>query len=330
MGAANNSTVTSLTSIPTSLCVAWIVALSIECLAIVILNAFVLIIFAIRRDLKRQRTFLPIRNLAIVDLLAGGISGALQIDITGGAFCYIWSYDQSNDLINNVKFALVHLFSMASLANLAAISLERMYATLCPFQHLTVGKRLYVAIVIAVWLTAVIREIAQMVFYKVYVNVNTDTVILINLTLYLPYYYVSFFIITLSYIVIFLKVRWRVYPTPANNGLFRRERKLTITLFIVTLVSLLALAPVITYLTVDAVHRGIFSSFPQIPSFNLRTLVVFCFLANSLANPIIYSLRMQSVREGFKQLFGRVHGNESSIVFRLRSLKERRKTSRRS
>lgn len=328
MVAANNSTVTSLTSIPTSLCVAWIVVLSIECLAIVILNAFLVIIFATRRDLKRQRTFLPIRNLAIVDLLAGGISGALQIERTGGDFCSIWSYDQTNALMNNLKFALLHLFSMASLANLAAISLERMYATLRPFQHLTVGKRLYVAIIIAVWLTAVVREIAQMVFYEVYVNVNTDTVILINVTLYLPYYYISFFIITLSYFVIFLKVRWRVYPNRANNSLFRRERKLTITLFIVTLVSLLALAPVITYLTVDAVYRGIFSSFPQIPSFHLRSLVVFCFMANSLANPIIYSWRMQSVREGFKQLFGRIHGNESTIVFRLRSLT--RKTSRRT
>ena len=86
MVAANNSTVTSLTSIPPSLCVAWIVVLSIECLAIVILNAFLVIIFATRRDLRRQRTFLPIRNLAIVDLLAGGISGALQIERTGGPF----------------------------------------------------------------------------------------------------------------------------------------------------------------------------------------------------------------------------------------------------
>lgn len=327
MVAANNSTVTSLTSIPASQCVAWIVVLSIECLAIVILNAFAVVIFAIRRDLKSQRTFLPIRNLAIVDLLAGGISGALQIERTGGDVCYIWSYDKSNALLNNVKFALVHLFSMASLANLAAISLERMYATLRPFQHLTIGKRLYVAIIITIWLTAVIREIAQMVFYEVYENVNTDTVILINLTLYLPYYYISLFIITLSYIVIFLKVRWRVYPNPANNSVYRRERKLTITLFIVTLVSLLTLAPVITYLTVHAVHRGI-SSFAEIPSFHLRSSVVFCFMANSLANPIIYSLRMQSFREGFKQLFGRINGRESTIVFRLRSLT--RKTSRRA
>lgn len=97
--------------------------------------------------------------------------------------------------MNNVKFALVHLFSMASLANLAAISLERMYATLRPFQHLTVEKRIYVAIIIAVWLTAVIREIAQMGFYEVYVNVNINTVILINFTLYLPYYYISFLLL---------------------------------------------------------------------------------------------------------------------------------------
>lgn len=44
---------------------------------------------------------------------------------------------------------------------------------------------------------------AQMVFYEVYVNVNIDTVILTNMTLYLPYYnYISFLLLpylTMSY-----------------------------------------------------------------------------------------------------------------------------------
>ena len=297
--------------------------LAIECLAIVVLNGFATIIFATRRELRNQRTFLPIRNLAIADLLAGGISGALQIERAGGEYCKMWFYDQSNTPLNNVKFAFVHLFSMASLANLAAISLERMYATMRPFQHLTIGKRVYVAIIVAVWITAVTREIAQLVFHEVQATVDSSEAILLNLILYVPYYFISLFIVCISYIIIFIKVRWRVHPNPANNSVYRRERKLTITLFIVTLVSLLTLSPAIIFLTVDAIHNGIFANFPFIPVFHLRMVVLFFFLANSIANPIIYSLRMQSFREGFKEIFGRTQGQQRTITFFLRSLSRR-------
>ena len=54
--------------------------LIMESLSVVILNLLMVIVFAKHRQLQRRDTYLLIRNLAMVDLLAGGISGPLQIE----------------------------------------------------------------------------------------------------------------------------------------------------------------------------------------------------------------------------------------------------------
>ena len=301
--------------LPASQCVPWIAVLAIECLAIVILNVISFIVFATQRELQRQGTFLPIRNLAIVDLLAGAISGPLQIERLG-EHCDLWEYDWTRSWVNDLKFALLHLFSMASLANLVAISLERMYATLRPFQHLVARKRIYVIIIAAIWLTAVIREILQIVFNK-----DAKLAILVNSTLYLPYYYISLFIICLSYVSIFMRVRCSVHPNSQNSSANNRERRLTITLFIVTVASLVTLLPVITFLTAKVTSES-FSNSKRV-YFHVRVTVVMFFLANSLANPIIYSLRMQAFRQSLKALFVKSARNETTTIFQLRSLTRR-------
>lgn len=303
-------------------CIPWVVVLTAECFAIVILNIVTVVVFATRRELQRQVSFLPIRNLAVVDLLAGAISGPLQIERLG-QHCDLWEYDESHTWASHLKLAFLHLFSMASLANLAAISLERMYATLCPFQHLLAGKRLYVLVVIVVWLTATIREIAQIAIYETATVGDAKPHLLVNSTLYLPYYFICLSFICLSYISIFVRVRCSVHPNSENNNTCRRERRLTITLFIVTVASLITLLPVIIFVTANTVHPGSFQTLSQTSYFHVRMFVVMFFLGNSLANPIIYSLRMQGFREGLKALFGKTPGQENTTVFHLRSLTRR-------
>lgn len=303
--------------LPSSQCVPWVAVLAIECLAIVILNVISIIVFSTQRELQRQGTFLPIRNLAIVDLLAGAISGPLQIERLG-EHCDLWKYDDGKTWVIDIKFAFLHLFSMASLANLAAISLERMYATLRPFQHLLARKRFYVIMIAGIWLTAVIREILQIVFME-----NPKLEMLVNSTLYLPYYYISLFLICLSYVSIFMKVRCSVHPNSQNSSVNNRERRLTITLFIVTVASLVTLLPVIIFLTTNVIHPEAFSKLSNRVYFNVRMTVIMFFLANSLANPIIYSLRMQAFRQSLKAFFGKAARNETTTVFQLRSLTRR-------
>ena len=240
-----------------------------------------------KRQLQRRSTYLII-HLAIVDLLVGVVSGPLQIEIEMSQFCPLWNHRQKTISSQHLSFAFVYLFSSASLTNLIAISLERLHATFCPFRHRFVRKWVYRAIIIVIWLIPIVREVAQIFLLKiVYFEV-------INAYLYLPFYAVSLFVICVSYILIVIKVRCSRHPQFHSRS--KRERKLTGTALIVSLVSLLCFLPAI-------INLALFNYFIN---FHIDIAVEVLFLANSLVNPIIYALRMPGFRKCLLQLFYRV------------------------
>ena len=275
-----------------SQCIPWLVVLIIECLAIVILNIITIVVFVKKkRQLQRRSTYLII-HLAIVDLLVGAVSGPLQIEIGMSQLCPLWNYRRKTIWSHRLSFAFVHLFSFISLTNLIAVSLERLHATLCPFRHRFVRKWVYRAIIIVIWLIAIVREVAQIFLWEIgYFEV-------INAYLYLPFYAVSLFVICVSYILIIIKVRCSRHPQFHYRS--RRERKLTGTALIVSLVSLLCFLPAMIYLA----YLGF--SFTYFMNVHINMAVVVLFSANSLVNPIIYSLRTPGFREGLLQLVCRV------------------------
>ena len=93
-------------------------------------------------------------------------------------------------------------------------------------------------------------------------------------------------ILTISYVVIVVKVKSN--PTPQPFGSLASDRKLSVTLFIVTVVSLLTILP-------WAIQHA------RSPSKEVciaETAVLF--YANSLGNPLIYAIRMQEFRKALK------------------------------
>ena len=123
---------TSTLSSPASQCIPWIVVQVAESLAIVVLNIITIIVFVKQRHLQRQSLYMII-HLAIVDLLAGAISGPMVIEYFGSAQCGLWEYSYSP-----LKYGLSRLFSLfpaVSFFNFAAMSLERRHATFRPFKH---------------------------------------------------------------------------------------------------------------------------------------------------------------------------------------------------
>ncbi|XP_073232937.1 uncharacterized protein [Porites lutea] len=308
--ATNSSGIARL--IPKSQCIPWIIVLIMESLSVVILNLLIVIVFAKLRQLQRRGTYLLIRNLAIVDLLAGGISGPLQIERINLEDCDIWELDETAyrfDWKLCLKFALLHLFHFASIANLVAISLERMHATLCPSRHLFLKKWVYLFIIVVIWVTAAIREAIQIALMT---HGHPELEMILNSTLYTPFYVIAVALICISYISIFVKIRRSPLPHPQRNGVINSERRITSTLFIVTVVSLLALLPVMIYLFVTTfIH-------PLRPYFHARMIVLVFFFGNSLANPIIYAMKMQGVRAGLVELFSRSTNHDNAATFPLR------------
>ena len=273
-------------------CIPWLVVLIIECLAIVILNIITIVVFVKKkRQLQRRSTYLII-HLAIVDLLVGAVSGPLNIEERIAWFCPLWKIRRMTNWSYHLSFAFVNLFSFTSLTNLIAISLERLHATFCPFRHRFVRKWVYKAMIIVIWLIAIVREVAQIFFLKIF------DVVVIDTYLYFLFYAVSLFVICVSYILIIIKVRCSRHPQFHSRS--KRERKLTGTALIVTLVSLLCLLSVLIYGV--CLH---FSS-PCLRNIHMDMGVVVLFLANSLVNPIVYAVRMPGFREGLLQIVYRV------------------------
>ena len=274
-----------------SQCIPWLVVLIIECLAIVILNIITIVVFVKKkRQLQRRSTYLII-HLAIVDLLVGAVSGPLVIENSFTLLCPLWKYRRMT-LWSYLSIVFIQLFPFTSLVNLTAISLERLHATFCPFRHRFVRKWVHRAIIIVIWLIPIVREAAQIFLWEI-----ADDVVIATY-LYILFYAVSLFSICVSYILIIIKVRCSRHPQFHSRS--KRERKLTGTALIVSLVSLLCFLPAMIYVACLRV------SFTCFRNFHIDMAALVLFLANSLVNPIIYALRMLGFRESLLQLVYRV------------------------
>ena len=264
-------------------CITWLTVMTMESIAIVTLNVVTIIIFVKTRGLRRHAMYLVI-NLAVADMFVGGISEVTFLYSMGDK-CSYWK-DDVDGIWNNVLDCMELLFVLASLTNIVAISLERMHATCFPLRHRVIRKRIYVVTIAILWiLTAVASGFVSIndYYYKDYLYYSLTCFGLLT--------------ICVSYASIAVKIYYGSHPQ--HHGAASRERKLTVTLFIVTLVSLLTWLPwiiwrFITYNTVidDTKAKDTVEN----------TLTVLYF-ANSLVNPILYAIRMPDFKRALVSLF---------------------------
>ena len=268
---------------PTSSCIPWFAVLSVERLAIVILNITTIIVFVKQRQLQRKSTYLII-HLAIADLLVGAISGPMQVHAFM-ALCYDEVWDIT---FSRISLAIRPFFLFASLVNLAFISLERVHAIYRPFKHRLIKKWLYRLVIAFIYLSTICKGTIEIV---------TDWP-LNSIWVYCSYF-ILLVLVCLCYISIYIKVRCsRQHQLHGAAGL--RERKLTSTLFLVTFASLLTFLPLTIWESMIFLHNisiPNWSTYLQIGG-TTRTL----FLANSLINPILYAVRMPEFRVGILKL----------------------------
>ena len=187
---------------------------------------------------------------------------------------------------------LYFLFPVASLVYILLISLERLHATIYPFKHCLIGGKVYFRIIAFSWLVALVLAF---VF----------AFLLLRVSFVFPYVYASFAFITLlilavSYVRIILNVK--KYPHSAQNfgSLLSEERKLSLTLFIITVASFLTILPAVIW---DAIIAGLWPDKVS-PTIAYRISYTFAalYLFNPILNPLIYALRMQQFRRAAKKL----------------------------
>ena len=303
------NTTSSLKLVSSSECIAWLTVYGIEALAILTLNALTAIIYLKERSLRKRSMYLVI-SLAVADILIGSL---LIFDgWFWGSDCNFWTSDL-NGPSNVVILALFRLFPLASVTNLAAISLERTHATFRPFAHRLVKKKIFGAAVVAVWITAGLSSTISVI------NVYLDPILEFSPFFYISYlsfYSLCLFVTLVSYTSIAIKIIRG--NQPHHHGATNRERKLTKTLLIVTVVSLLLTLPYIIFWILSSLSHAISTN--NSAWFLLNSFSILLFSANSLVNPVLYTFRIPEFRRALFSLLRCRCQPEPGQVFPLNDL----------
>ena len=186
---------------------------------------------------------------------------------------------------------MLWFFFTPSLINLGAISLERTHATFRPFKHRFIKKKIFGAAVAIIWITAGLFSTC-LVLIIVLQPLNSESLRIFNISYY-SFFLFCHLIIVVSYSSVAIKiVRGN---QPHHHGATSRERKLTKTLFVVTVVSLLLTLP-ITSLMIREHALSTSTIRSRIEYYWLNYLFLFLFYSNSLVNPVLYTFRMPEFR----------------------------------
>ena len=253
----------------------WFPVFITEFLVISIINAITIIAFARICHLRKRNTYLII-NLTVADLLVGAVTGPLFV-----------CRQRKKDMLPRFIIRPIDLtFPIASQVNLSLISLERLHATLFPFRHCLITKRLYFKIIVGSWLIIfaiafVMANLSKQAFQ--YAWASFSVLILV--------------VLTVSYIIIIVNVRRS--PHSQHHGSIHTERKLSVTLFIVTGVSVLTILP---WAVFHSMPVDLQEELSDTSGIEIHLVLAAIYFASSIVNPLVYAIRMQEFRKAITNL----------------------------
>ena len=188
---------------------------------------------------------------------------------------------------------------LTSVAGIAVISLEWMHATFRPFRYRNIKKWAYGVTIAGVWILTAMTLIPYPLI-SLYGNLHQQW----QFPLYfgLSYCCLCLFVICVSHTSIALKFWCGTRPPSHGAAKRNRQRKLTVTLFIMTIVSLLLWLPYVVY---TFVPYSILDRLSFLTYLRLRLSFSLLYRTNSLVNPIIYTIRMPAFRRALLMLFKR-------------------------
>ena len=271
-------------------CITWFAAFLTVSVAVVTVNLLSIIIFIKNRTLRSRSMYLVI-NLTVADMLVGGISSSnilfpeigckiLNVRLTRGGKEIVWF--------------LFYWFLLTSLTNITVISLDRMHATFRPFRHRVIKKWVYGVTISVVWV------LAGMISTAIMMLLLFDKELSHRQYFWQSYCLLCLFVICACYASVIVKICCGARPQ--HHGAARRQRKLTVTLLIMTIVSLLLWLPyaiaTFVYCTTDSIR-----SLSLTKRIRLNSSLLLLFYTNSFVNPVVYTIRMPEFRKALLLLF---------------------------
>ena len=274
-------------------CITWFAVTFTTSVAIVAVNLISIILFIKNRSLRTRAMYLVI-NLTVADMFVGGFSHFFLFQCLSKHSCDIVKMNLSQELNVIINFLFLW-FPLTSLTNIAVISLDRMHATIRPFRHRLIKKWVYGVTIAGVWVLAAMVSTATLILQQ-YVEEFSH-----HLFFWQSYCCLCLFVICVSYSSIVVKFLCGAHPQ--HHGAANRQRKLTVTLFIMTIVSLLMWLPyaVFIFLYQTGIRKFLSSQESVRLDFSLKIL----YFMNSLVNPIVYTIRIPEFRKALLLLFKR-------------------------
>lgn len=258
--------------------ISWV--LLVEAVVTVTVNIVAILIFRGTPRL-RCRKYLFIVNLCVADLFVGLVSVPLYVSVLNS--------ENLSKTVIDIYVAQDPFFGAASLFGLAAVAIERAYATFYPFKHRALSISKYKISIFLIWVSALVMSILIFSLRKysvVFRSVITTLIIVIPIA-----------IVLVSYFVIWRKISLKK-STP-NCAMHRTSTAFTVTLAIVTLFSLIMWMPfmVASIIILNCKSLGICkdSNFYYDARTVLEILKIVHY-GNSLINFFVYTMRMREFK----------------------------------
>ena len=290
-------------------CNAWFAVFLIESVAIVTMNLLSIILFMKNSNLRTRGMYLVI-NLTAADMLVGGFS-IIGLLLFLGTGCGSETNTRSTSGMYITSVFVFYWFPMTSLTNIAVISLDRLHATFLLFRHRVIQTWVYWVTAVCVWVSAAMVS-TLIVTWQVNLLGKEWTHFLF---LWQSYCCLCLFVICVSYASIVVKFLCGTYPQ--QQGAANRQKKLTVTLFIMTIVWLLIWLPFalgsFVYLTSNSIY-----SLYYLKHLNAQYALLVLSYANSLVNPFIYTIRMPEFRKALLILF-KLRQKQDAAMIRLQA-----------
>ena len=284
-------------------CITWLALFITISITIVTVNLLSIVLFITNRSLRTRAMYLVI-NLTIADMFVGGFSHFSLTVLYSIYPCDIVEMNVSLEM-TLIIFFLYLLFPLTSLTNIAVISLDRMHATIRPFRHRLIKKWVYGVTIAGVWVLATMVSTATLIHGQYGKEWSH------HFYLWQSYCCLCLFVICVSYSSIVVKFLCGAHPQ--HHGAANRQRKLTVTLFIMTIVSLLMWLPYAVY-----IFLYFQTSITKVLSFQellrLRFSLSILYFMNSLVNPIVYTIRIPEFRKALLLLFKRQQRQNADVI----------------
>ena len=244
-------------------------------------NLLTLVLFAVTKPLRRKSLFL-VMNMAFADLLVGTFSVPFYIYIVKHVHQF-WKAKHGSYLM---AFRCIDaIFMFGSYLSAAFISCERLYAVYWPFKHRLMSTKTYRIAIFTLWtLVALLSIILTLlsVFTSIRSALYVSVLVLLGLTI----------LICVCNIAIWRNFQHQSVDTQHWNKA-SRNRRLTKTLLLVSILALLCWLPLII------LNVLIYITKTSIP-WKFYHMVNILNYSNSFFNPIVYVFRIREIQQALR------------------------------